>query len=65
VEGGVAPRARHRAAETVPEVLDVPESWPVFTTLHRPSLASHVSDGLGDAGLDDDAIERVRAGRPT
>jgi len=45
------------------EVLDVPESWPVFTTLHRPSLASHVSDGLGDAGLDDDAIERVRAGR--
>ncbi|RLM62487.1 site-specific recombinase [Halorubrum sp. Atlit-26R] len=46
------------------EVLDVPESWPVFTTLHRPSLASHVSDGLGDAGLDDDAIERVRGGAP-
>ncbi|WP_241658409.1 hypothetical protein [Halorubrum sp. BOL3-1] len=44
------------------EVLDVPESWPVFTTLHRPSLASHVSTGLSDAGLDDDEIERVRAG---
>ena len=46
------------------EVLDVPESWPVFTTLHRPSLASHVSDGLGDAGLDDDETERVRGGAP-
>jgi len=36
----------------------------VFTTLHRPSLANHVTEGLADAGLDDDAIERVRAGAP-
>ncbi|MDR9432139.1 MAG: hypothetical protein RI568_15770 [Natronomonas sp.] len=47
------------------ELLDVPDSWPVFTTLHRPSLASHVTEELVVDGLDDDAIERVRAGAPT
>jgi len=46
------------------EVLDVSDSWPVFTTLHRPSLASYVTAGLADAGLDDTAIERIRAGAP-
>jgi len=64
VEGGVAPEPVIGPLKRYAEVLDVPESWPVFTTLHRPSLASHVSDGLGDAGLGDDAIERVRAGAP-
>jgi len=46
------------------KVLNVPESWPVFTTLHRPSLASYVTKGLADPGLDDDAIERIREGAP-
>jgi len=36
----------------------------VFTTTHRPSLASHVTEGLADAGLDDVAIERDRSGAP-
>jgi len=46
------------------EILEVPDSWPVFTTLHRPSLASHVTEGLADAGLDDVAIDRLRSGAP-
>lgn len=46
------------------ELLDPPEDWPVFTTLHRPSLASHVTDALSDAGYSDDEIDALRAEKP-
>ncbi|MFC6770099.1 tyrosine-type recombinase/integrase [Halorubrum pallidum] len=46
------------------ELLSPPEDWPVFTTLHRPSLASHVTDALSDAGYSTDEIESIRAEKP-
>ena len=46
------------------QLLDPPEEWPVFTTLHRPTLSSHVQSGLADRGLDQDSIESVRATWP-
>ncbi|GAB7095436.1 phage integrase SAM-like domain-containing protein [Halolamina litorea] len=45
-------------------LLDVPEDWPVFTTLHRPTLARHVTAGLEARGLSESEIERQRDGRP-
>lgn len=42
-------------------LLDPPDDeWPVFPTLHRPTLAALVRDGLADRGLDEDEIETVR-----
>ena len=45
-------------------LLDPPEDWPVFTTLHRPTLSSHVQSGLTDAGLDQEEVSDVRAAWP-
>lgn len=41
-------------------LLDAPEEWPVFTTLHRPTLARHVTSGLREQGLSKEEIERQR-----
>jgi len=46
------------------QLLKPPEEWPVFTTLHRPTLSTYVQEGLADAGLDEDAINDVRATWP-
>jgi len=46
------------------EVLDVRVVAGVHDVAPAVARLAHVSDGLGDAGLDDDAIERVRAGAP-
>lgn len=46
------------------ELLDPPSEWPVFTTLHRPSLARHVGGELAERGHDDGDIERLREGDP-
>lgn len=45
-------------------LLDAPEEWPVFTTLHRPTLARHVRAGLRERGLSDVEIDRQRDARP-
>ncbi len=45
-------------------VLEPPKEWPVFTTLHRPSLSSHVQDKLDDAGLTEAEIAAEREVRP-
>ena len=46
------------------QLLDAPEDWPVFTTLHRPTLARHVTAGLREQGLEEGEIERVRDAKP-
>ena len=46
------------------QLLDAPADWPVFTTLHRPSLARHVTAGLRDRGLSEPEIERHRDAKP-
>lgn len=46
------------------QLLDPPDDWPVFTTLHRPTLASHVTTHLAERGWSDDEIEAARMGRP-
>jgi integrase len=46
------------------QLLDPLEEWPVFTTLHRPTLSSYIQSGLADRGLDEDAIEYVRSTWP-
>ncbi|WP_135855181.1 tyrosine-type recombinase/integrase [Halorussus salinus] len=44
------------------QVFDPPsEEWPVFPTLHAPSLSSTVADGLDAEGYDDEEIEARRA----
>lgn len=50
--------------ERYQEVLDAPEDWPVFPTLHRPTLAQHVTAGLEDAGQDEGEIKAVRDAKP-
>lgn len=45
-------------------VLEPPEEWPVFTSLHRPSLSRHVQDKLADAGYTEEEIAAEREGRP-
>lgn len=45
-------------------LLDAPEDWPVFTTLHRPTLARHVTEGLREQGLTETEIERHRDAKP-
>ncbi|OTF01942.1 site-specific integrase [Halorubrum sp. SD683] len=54
----VGPLRRYR------RLLDAPEDWPVFTTLHRPSLARHVTTGLRERGLSATEIDRQREGKP-
>ena len=46
------------------EILDAPSDWPVFTTLHRPSLSRHVRSELAAQGLDDREIDAIREGEP-
>lgn len=46
------------------DVLEPPEEWPVFTTLHRPSLSTHVQERLGDAGFTHAEIATERESRP-
>ncbi|QCC49452.1 tyrosine-type recombinase/integrase [Halobellus limi] len=46
------------------QLLDPPEEWPVFTTLHRPTLSSHVQSGLAERGLNEDMVESVRSTWP-
>jgi len=44
------------------QVFDPPSGeWPVFPTLHAPSLSSAVADGLNAEGYDDEEIEARRA----
>lgn len=38
------------------QLLDPHDDWPVFPTLHYPSLYAAVREGLADAGWDDDAV---------
>ncbi|PSQ25551.1 site-specific recombinase [Halobacteriales archaeon QS_9_68_17] len=45
-------------------LLDPPSEWPVFTTLHRPSLARYVADELTERGHDGSDIGRHREGTP-
>jgi len=45
-------------------LLDPPDDWPVFTTLHRPTLSSHVQSELADAGFDEDEIADIRSTWP-
>jgi integrase len=43
------------------QVFDPPsDEWPVFPTLHAPTLASTVVDGLDAAGYDESEIEAIR-----
>jgi len=42
-------------------LLDPPEDWPVFTTLHRPTLSNHVTEYLSEAvDGDDDRVAELR-----
>lgn len=45
-------------------LLDPPAEWPVFTTLHRPSLARYVTSDLAADGYSDGEIADLRTGRP-
>jgi integrase len=46
------------------KVLDTPsESWPVFPSLHRPTLSQRVVDALDRRGYTDREIEEMRADR--
>ena len=45
-------------------LLDPPDDWPVFTTLHRPTLVRHVTTELREQGLDDEEIEHRRNAKP-
>jgi integrase len=46
------------------QLLDPPEGWPVFTTLHRPSLAQHVTNALAEKGYTEGEVDAARTGRP-
>jgi len=50
--------------ERYKQVLDPPEDWRVFVTLHRPTLASHIKDGLEAQRYDQDTIDELRAAKP-
>ena len=52
------PLARYRG------VLAPPTDWRVFTTLHRPTLARHVTDELKAAGHDSDGVAELRENYP-
>jgi site-specific recombinase XerC len=41
------------------DLLDPDPDWPVFVTLHRPSLYDRIRDRLGDRGVADDRIETL------
>ncbi|MBP1986636.1 hypothetical protein [Halolamina salifodinae] len=43
---------------------ETPEDWPVFTTLHRPTLARYVTSGLEDRGVSKEEIARQRDAKP-
>ncbi|NHN49445.1 site-specific integrase [Halostella sp. JP-L12] len=43
-------------------LLDPPSEWPVFPTLHRPTLARHVTSELAENGHDEGEIVRIREG---
>jgi site-specific recombinase XerD len=45
------------------EVLDPAPEWPVFVTLHRPSLYDRLRQRLGDRGVGDDRVESLLADR--
>ncbi|GAB6878428.1 phage integrase SAM-like domain-containing protein [Halorubrum gandharaense] len=45
-------------------LLEPPEEWPVFTTLHRQSLSKHVQDELADADFTEAEIAAEREVRP-
>jgi hypothetical protein len=42
-------------------VLDAADDWPVFPSLHRPSVYLAVDDGLQADGLSDEEIQDLRA----
>ena len=44
--------------------LDPPEEWPVFTTLHNPTLARHTTDALEKAGYSSERISELRDAKP-
>lgn len=46
------------------ELLDPPSEWPVFTTLHRPTLARHVERELAHLYHGDGDVDRIREGTP-
>ena len=46
------------------QLLDAPEDWPVFTTLHRPTLARYVTSGLQERGFSEEKIARERNAKP-
>lgn len=50
--------------ERYKELLDPGEDWPVIPTLHRPTLAQYVREGLRDAGVDAGEIEALRDAKP-
>jgi integrase len=50
----VGPLQRYR------RLLDPPAEWPVFTTLHRPSLTQFVRSELEAEGVDDERIATIR-----
>jgi integrase len=54
----VPPLKRYR------DLLDPPQEWPVFVTLHRPTLSSHVTVALQATGLTDEEVEDRRDDRP-
>lgn len=52
------PRQAVSALRRYREVLNPPtDEWPVFPTLHAPTLARTARDGLREQGLDDEEIE--------
>jgi integrase len=56
------PQTLH-ALRQLQRVLDTPDDWPVFVSLHRPSVYEAVRSGLRDDGLADDRIEAILAER--
>jgi len=46
------------------QLLDPPEEWCVFPTMHRPTLARHVREGLDEQGVSTEDIETLRSARP-
>lgn len=50
--------------ERYQELLNPGEDWPVIPTLHRATLADHVTSGLREQGLDEDEIKRLREAKP-
>jgi len=55
------PPQTHHPLRQLQQVLDAPGDWPVFPSLHRPSLAQRVKERLQADGLDDEEIQPLRA----